>query len=46
LWTAVSPGAAFLFLAAAMIISVTIIIASRPDRASAPDDGDHGPGSG
>ena len=36
LWTAVSPGARFLFLAAAMIISVPLILASRRHYASAP----------
>ena len=47
LWTAVFPGAAFLFLAAAMIISVPLIMASRPRRSPAPDhDGNHGQGSG
>ena len=46
LWTAVSPGAAFVFLGTAMIISVPLIIASRPGRAAAPDGGDHGQGSG
>ena len=46
LWTAVSPAAAFVFLAAAMIISVPLILASRPGRASAPDDEDPRPGSG
>ena len=32
LWTAVSPAAAFLFLAAAMIISVPLILASKGRR--------------
>ena len=36
LWTAVSLAAAFLFLAAAMIISVPLILASRRSHASAP----------
>jgi len=36
LWTAVSPAAAFLFLTAAMIISVPLILASRRSHASAP----------
>ena len=40
LWTAVSPVAAFLFLAAAMIISVPLIVASGRSRAPAPKD-DH-----
>ena len=39
LWTAVSSGAAFVFLGTAMIISVPLIIASRPGRASAPEAG-------
>ena len=43
LWTAVSPGAAFLYLTAAMIISVPLIMASKPRRASAPDR-DENPG--
>ncbi len=42
LWTAVSPEAAFVFLAAAMIISVPLIMASRPSRPSAPHDGNQG----
>jgi len=40
LWTAVSPAAAFLFLAVAMIISVPLILASRRTYAS-PPDADH-----
>jgi len=40
LWTAVSPAAAFSFLTAAMIISVPLILASRPAR-PAPEPGPH-----
>jgi MFS family permease len=43
LWTAVSPAAAFLFLTAAMIIAVPLILASRSTRASPPDTGDGEP---
>ncbi len=36
LWTAVSPAAAFLFLTAAMIIAIPLVLASRRKPASAP----------
>ena len=39
LWTAVSPAAAFLFLTAAMIISVPLILASRRRPTPAPEAG-------
>ena len=38
LWTAISPAAAFIFLAAAMIIAVPLIIASRHTQAAMSED--------
>jgi hypothetical protein len=34
LWTTVSPTAAFVFLAAAMILAVALIVTTRPSTAS------------